>query len=426
MWPDGTAFRYTGSTGRDGKTRPGAEQLLKELSQRHGWQGIKSPEGKLIGLHPTEGGITLEPGSQVEYSTPPVANVSAVAKVAGRFESTIDEITRQWGLRWIALGLNPRHSVDDIDVIPSPRYGIMTRYLGKSGSLGTTMMRLTSSVQINLDYASEAEAVQMLRVALAAAPLSHALFGNSPLRHGKETGFLSFRAKVWEDTDPDRTGLLPFVFDKSFAFEKYAEHAVKNPLMFAIADKGGYLETNGLSLDDIEKGKLPGATATEDNRMTALRQLFPEARLKPGYVEVRSVDGQTPANRYAAAAFWTGLLYHEPARELALKLLSPIGHEGRLALYDAASRNGLRGSAMGISLRNLAETLVEAAREGLLKRQLGEERWLAPAERAAGTGLNPADHILQAFRQDGLERVEAVAAGEEEPSSSSADCCCAN
>lgn len=420
LWPDGSPFRY--STAGNGKgSRPGAEALLRELGRRHGWAPLDSPTGQIIGLQPPTGGVTLEPGSQLEFSTLPEQDLFRVAERAAAFEAAVTEITEPWGLRWVALGLSPRHEADEIEVIPSPRYAIMTKYLGARGRLATTMMRLTTSVQINLDYSSEEEAIEMLRVALAASPLSYALFGNSPLFRGKETGYVSYRAKVWDETDPDRTGLLPFVFEKGFSFEKYAEYAARNPLMFALRDGGGYVEPDGLSLADIESGRVPHASPSEDNRLSALRQLFPEARLKPGYVEVRSVDGQRTADRYSAAAFWAGLLYHDRAREKALRLLVPLKHAGRAALREAAARNGLRGEAAGTRLRDLAEVLVEAAKEGLVARGKGEEKWLRPAERAVETGCCPADYVIQAFRQGGLAAVEASASlSEAEPPPASA------
>jgi glutamate--cysteine ligase len=284
-----------------------------------------------------------------------------------------------------------------MDVIPLTRYRLMTDYLGQRGELGTSMMRLTSSVQINFDYSNEAEAIQMLQVGLAAAPLSTALFGNSPFSSGKPNGWLSFRSEIWRNTDPDRQGLLPEAFAPGFSFEKYAELAWKRPLMFVQNDGGSHVESHQRSLQEIALGQLKNCSLNEENEMTALRQLFTEARLKPGYVEVRSIDGLRVADRYAAVAFWTGLMYSEPARLFVLDKLGTLSPKQREELWIAAGREGLKATAGGVSLHSLAKEVLEVSRKSLLRRGLQEERFLEPVERTVVDGKNPADRLLEAY-----------------------------
>jgi len=280
----------------------------------------------------------------------------------------------------------------------------MTEYLAKAGKLGTSMMRLTSSVQVNLDYSSEAEGIEMLRVALAATPVSYALFGNSPLVNGRESGYLSYRNIIWQDTDADRTGLFEEAFAADFNFSRYAEIAWHRPLMFA-QDKGGhYVAAHGASLEGISKDTLPGVVIDETNKINSIRELFLETRLKPGYVEVRSIDGLRPADRYAAAAFWTGLLYSQTGRELVKRHLVEMNAQQRRELHQAAAVHGLKTKFGKSTLATLASELVAASRDELKRRGFGEESLLVPVENNLRDGVNPAQRVLNAWHGQLRER----------------------
>jgi glutamate--cysteine ligase len=272
------------------------------------------------------------------------------------------------------------------------------------------MMRLTSSVQVNLDYTSEAEAIEMLRVALAVAPVSYALFANSPLLEGKETGYLSYRAAIWRETDPDRTGLLLRAFQPDFDFSAYGEFVWFRPLMFAQDRAHHYLSAEGLALADIAAGKLSQAPLDEPNQINGVREIFTEARLKPGYVEVRSIDGLGSADRMAAAAFWLGLLYSSEARRLALELLKPFLPDRLEQLWEGASRDGLRTQAGGIDMISVARRLVTTAQATLEARGYGEEKFLAPALKNIEARENPADQILKGWRGPWKQSMEALVA----------------
>ncbi len=391
-WPDGRSLQY-----RLGNNPLGAEQFLVQLAKRLGWEIATYSEAFPLGLSGPTGKVSLEPGSQLEFAAAPQPTVGETFKTLDAFENHVDALSKPLGLHWIGLGVNPIATVEDIDVIPLTRYRIMTDYLSQHGSLGTTMMRLTSSIQINFDYSSENEAIEMLRTALAVAPLSCALFGNSPLSAGKPNGWLSFRSEVWRNTDPHRTGLMPEAFQDDFDFDTYCRLAWKRPLMFVANRDGKNVESLGHSLEDIQQGQLENCELNEENELNSLRQLFTEARIKPGYIEVRSIDGLRTVDRYAAVAFWTGLMYGPDARLQALDCLGTLSDKLRNELWVAAGREGLRAKVGGLHLETLASELLAASRDSLLKRGRGEEKFLVPLEKNVAQGKNPANLLLENF-----------------------------
>jgi len=399
IWKDGSPFLYKTVTSPSGIKRPGARELLKQLHQAYGWKLVESHPGDPIGLETPTGKVSLEPGSQLEFALFPHKSLQEVEELLKEYDSQVDKIIEPWkGLCFLGLAVNPVHRVEDIDVIPSPRYAIMTKVLGASGSLGTSMMRRTSSVQINLDYTSEQEAIEMLRISLLVAPISTALFANSPFLDGKPSGFLSTRSEIWRNTDPARTGLLDDAFKMGFNFESYAKLLWHLPLMFVQNENGEYIDAQGCSLKDISEGELPEVTVNATNMRSSVQQLFTEGRLKPGYVEVRSVDGQLPAYRLASAAFWMGLLYDKEARKLAIELLGHLSASDRKELSVATSRTGLQTEFKGLKVLQVADALVKASSLGLERRGKKEESYLECLKENVSLGQTPADKLLENFR----------------------------
>jgi glutamate--cysteine ligase len=397
VWSDGTPFRY-----RDPKTHPdrfGAGELLADLEKKYRWEGHRNAQGQLLGFSLPTGKVSLEPGSQLEFAAKPTGSLVEQARAIDHFEKQVSAVTDGWGLHWLSLGVHPLATVDDVDVIPLDRYRIMTEYLGQRDTLGLRMMRLTASVQINLDYASEAEATSMLRAALLLAPLSYALFGHSPFYAGKTAAELSHRGRIWRHTDPDRSGLLPEAFGRDFGFDRYAELAWNRPLMFAEDARGTFVAANGRSLGElVTANQVP---AHEANFHHAVRELFFEARLKPGYVEVRSVDGLPPPERYAAAAFWTGALYGESCRAFAETHFFPLGADGLSRLCESAWTDGLEAAVDGVALGALAKAFLPLVEQSLVARKRDEVSLLAPLKRIVEEGQNPAQRALAAFEAHG-------------------------
>lgn len=398
IWPDGSSLHYGDRAMETGDKRIGAGTLLRGLELTPRWAVIQNDQGHPLGFTTPLGKVSLEPGSQLELSTNPCKHIAELIKNVTDFDEVLFKVSRPAGLSWIGLGTNPLEPVDAMDVIPSTRYQIMTDYLGKRGKLGTSMMRLTTSVQINLDYTSEQEAIEMLRVALAVTPVSYALFANSPLLAGKETGYLSYRRMIWKDTDPDRTGLLHAAFDLDFDLGKYAELIWKQPLMFAQNAKRCYVAAGGLSLAQLALDRLPGVTADETNQFNAIREFFTEARLKPGYVEVRSIDGLRACDRYAATAFWTGLLYSSGARQIALELVGRLSAGEREEATLAAAKTALACKVGGRPMHEVASELVRLAEQSLRARGFGEEKYLDPIKENLQDGVSPAERVLHQFR----------------------------
>lgn len=399
VWPDGHSLTYE-SRG----DRIGAAELLDLLSLRHGWPRVDNGSGRPVGVASCCGKVSLEPGSQLELSTQTTSNLLSLRETARCFEKDVDAVTREHGLSWIGCGVSPFSTVDDVDLISLPRYHIMDRYLSARDRLGTSMMRLTSSVQINLDYVSEQEAIDMLRAGLALTPLSYALFGNSPWFRGAPSGYLSYRGQIWRNTDSLRAGILERAFRDDFSFETYVNYVWSIPLMFVQDQNSHFLSGEGLALAQLKNGKLPGVFADAVNEMHAIRQIFTEARLKPGYIEIRSIDGQRTPMRYAAAAFWLGVLYSNQARKLTLSQLGRIPAVDRDQLWHDALRVGLRAHHGKTMLLEVARELLLECRKTLKERRLGEEALLAPLEEMVKEGLNPAEVLLKKFG-DGRLRI---------------------
>lgn len=393
MWPSLKSFSYS-----DGE-KPGATSLLKQLSKQHVWPIITNNDGNPLGLTSSHGKVSLEPGSQVELSTDPLKDLLQVKKEVDLFESKVSAITNEWGLLWLTLGTDPIHAVKDIELIPSVRYQIMTDYFEQRSRLGTSMMRRTASVQINLDYTSEEEAIEMLRASLLASPVSYALFGNSPFIDGKLSGYCSYRNQIWLETDPKRTGMFSEAFSKDFNFEKLAEYLWKEPLMFVQNRKKQYVPANGMNLHDIEVGKIDGAILDDTNQWNAIRQLFTDSRVKPGYVEIRSLDNLSPQDRYAATAFWMGLLYSGDARKLCAELLGRYDDAKRRELNLAVAKDGLKAQSF-VDIAAISKQLFNAAHASLKERGLGEEAFLEPLAEIIETKTNPAQRIIQDFKGD--------------------------
>lgn len=394
LYRGGQSLLYRNVTNGGKSNRFGAGEILKKLSETYDWIAKTNAEGQILGLTCCAGSVTLEPGSQMELSSVVRPDLNSLAELVDGFEADVDKVTQPLGLSWVSLGVNPFARVSEIDVIPSARYHAMTDYLGQRDILGTSMMRLSASVQVNLDYESEEEAIEMLRTALLLAPLSYALFAASPFYEGQKTDFLSFRGHIWKHTDPDRCGLFEAAFASDFNFESYAQFLWKMPLMFALNEQGDFVPAFGKSLSEIDKGALPGISADAANQRYAVQQLFTEARLKPGYIEVRSIDGLPRQLRYAAAAFWMGILYSPTARQRVQQIFGGWVGPALRDLLTASQRHGLSTKVQKSTLQDYAKELLDLSRETLKDRNLGEALFLEPLVPIVSSGKNIAQRLL--------------------------------
>ncbi|HKT52992.1 MAG TPA: glutamate--cysteine ligase [Caulobacteraceae bacterium] len=392
--------------GADDQGRGGIQALLTGV-ERFGWAGVyeDGPNGHaLIALVRGGAGITLEPGGQFELSGAPLETVHDVCEEISQHLSETKHVAGELGLGFLALGFAPQWTRAQIPVMPKGRYAIMRSYMPKVGGRGLDMMFRTCTVQANLDFSSEADMVAKFRLSLALQPIATALFANSPFVEGRPSGLLSSRAQVWADTDADRTGMVPFVFEKGFGFETYARYALDVPMYFVKRDER-YIDASGQSFRAFMAGELPalpGERPTMKDWDDHLSTLFPEVRLKT-YLEMRGADAGPKERLCALTALWMGLLYDDAALAAAWDLCKHWSPDDRERLRTEVPRLGLKTEVAGRTARDVARDVVAIAREGLKRRaRLGaaftdETGYLAELEEIAETGITPAERLLDLY-----------------------------
>ncbi len=381
----------------------GIRALLGELEQ-YGWKPVLE-NGKPIAMSGADGSISLEPAGQFELSGAPLENLHETCAETGRHLEQVKAAGEKLGIGFLGLGMWPDKTRAELPTMPKGRYAIMLRHMPRVGSMGLDMMLRTCTIQVNLDYASEADMAKKFRVGLALQPLATALFANSPFTEGKPNGMLSYRSHIWSDTDPHRTGMLPFVFEDGFGYERYAEYALDVPMYFVYRD-GQYLDAAGLSFRDFLKGELsilPGEKPTLDDWTDHLSTAFPEVRLKT-FLEMRGADGG-PWNRICALpALWVGLLYDQGALDAAWDLVKDWTIDERQALRDAVPKLGLDAPiAGGGRLRDIAGAALDIASSGLSARARfnragdNETGFLDPLREIVRSGKVPAQVLLDRY-----------------------------
>ena len=383
----------------------GVQALLAGLMRETDWEPI-TDGGNLIGLFEGEGGgaISLEPGGQFELSGGLVSDVHETQAELDAHLEALQRVAEPLGIGFLDLAMSPLWTRADTPVMPKSRYRIMMGYMPKVGTLGLDMMLRTSTVQVNLDYASEADMVKKLRVSLALQPICTALFANSPFTEGRPNGFLSMRSQIWTDTDPHRTGMMPCAFEDGFGYERYVDWVMDVPMYFVMRD-GTYHDVAGESFRDLMEGKLPqlpGVRASRSDWANHVSTVFPEVRLKR-FLEMRGADAGPRGHLVAMPAYWTGLLYDQGALDAAWDLVKGWSADERQALRDAVPREGLSARIDGHSVHEIARETLRISREGLEARgvidRLGrdETRFLDPLEQIVATGTNRAQALLALY-----------------------------
>ncbi|MBD8065522.1 glutamate--cysteine ligase [Devosia sp. PTR5] len=394
----------------------GIRALLAGIEKETGWVPFYDGDNP-IGLrnHEIAGGISLEPGGQFELSGAPMEDLHGTAAEMDEHMRVAKAVAKPLDIHFLGLGVTPLWPVKTIASMPKSRYAIMTRYMDQVGTLGTSMMYRSATVQVNLDFASEADMVRKLRVALSLQPVATALFANSPFADGRDTGYLSFRSQIWLNTDDDRTGMLPFAFDEGFGFEQYADYALDVPMYFVIRDKK-YVNVAGESFRDFLEGnlpQLPGEKPTIKDWEDHLSTLFPEVRLKQ-FLEMRGADMGDQAHVVALSAFWTGLLYDPVSLEAAWELVKEWTEEERDYLRREVPRLGLATPFGRSAIFDVAAQAVGIAEAGLVRRARlnaqgrDETIHLAPLEATIRTGKSPAQRWLEKFHGEWNEDVTPI------------------
>lgn len=372
--------------------------LFAGLESRFGWAPVREG-GNVIGMTRNGANISLEPGGQFELSGAVVADLKAGEAELYNHLDEVRRLAEPLGIGFMGIGAAPEWSHAEMPVMPKGRYRLMTDYMGRVGTHGTQMMYRTCTVQVNLDYASEADMVKKMRVALALQPVATALFASSPFFEGKVNGHRSWRSRIWRDLDASRTGMLPFAFEDGFGFQRYVDWVLDVPMYFVYRD-GKYINALGQSFRDFLKGELPalpGEKPTLSDWADHMTTVFPEARVKR-YIEMRGADCGDAAHIQALPAFWVGLMYDQTVLDAAWDLVKGLDAETREGLRVAASVEGMAGRAGGVRISDLARAAVALSQAGLAGRGLGEERYLAPLVETVETGVTQADRWLSLYR----------------------------
>jgi glutamate--cysteine ligase len=382
--------------------------VLEGLRDRHGWAEVREG-GHLIGLEKDGANVSLEPGGALELSGAPLETIHETCDEVNQHLREVRAISEEIGVGFIGLGAAPEWSHEEMPLMPKGRYKLMNNYMEDVGTMGTAMMRRTCTVQVNLDFGSEADMVQKMRVALALQPVATALFANSPFFEGKVNNHKSWRSVIWRNLDNARTGMLPFVFDEGFGFEAWVQYALDVPMYFVYRD-GKYINALGMSFRDFLDGKLPalpGETPTLSDWADHLTTAFPEARLKK-FIEMRGADGGPWRRLCALPAFWVGLTYDQTALDAAWDLVKGWDAETREALRVAASVDGLQAEVNGIKMHDLAREVVAISHAGLKSRACpgaggmvpDETHFLNALHESLESGQVPADELLAKYHGD--------------------------
>jgi len=385
----------------------GIEALLKGLT-RFGWTPFEE-HGRTIALTQGMASVTLEPAGQLELSGAPVETVHDTCREVGTHLNEVRQVADELQLGFLGMGFQPKWRRDEMPWMPKGRYKIMRDYMPKVGTLGLDMMTRTCTVQVNLDYASEADMVKKFRVSLALQPVATALFADSPFTEGQPNGYQSYRSHIWTDTDPGRTGMLDFVFDDGFGYERYVDYLLDVPMYFSYRG-GEYIDLAGKSFRrfmagelDALRGELPTMRDWNDHMTTA----FPEVRLKK-YLEMRGADGGPWGRLCALPAFWVGLLYDDAALDAAWDLVKDFTMAERHALRDGVPKHALKLPFRNGTVRDLAIEALKIAVGGLQRRGrpganccaregIDESRFLDPLIEIAESGQTPAERKLELF-----------------------------
>jgi glutamate--cysteine ligase len=381
----------------------GIRALLEGMAKEFGWQPVLE-QGQPIALAKERCSISLEPGGQFELSGAPLETLHQTCCEVHTHLDEVRKIADPLRIGMLGMGFNPKWRREDIPWMPKGRYAIMRDYMPKRGNLGLDMMLRTCTVQVNLDFSSEADMVKKFRVSLALQPLATALFANSPFTQGKPNGFLSFRSHIWTDTDPDRCGDLPFVFEPGMGFERYVDYLLDVPMYFVYRD-GRYIDCAGRSFRDFMAGRLPelpGERPKMSDWGDHLTTAFPEVRLKR-YLEMRGADSGPWRAICALPAFWVGLLYDDEALDEAAALVGDWTREERAQLMREVPRRGLHAPFRGGTLLDIARPVVALARQGLARRArlnwdgMDETHYLRVLEEIAESGQSMAEAKLARF-----------------------------
>jgi len=396
------AFRLSDNKRLPYEGPDGIGEILSRL-ERFGWEPIQE-QGKTIALSMNGCAITLEPGGQFELSGAPLENIHQTCDEVHTHLAQVKEVGDELGTGMLGLGFDPSWRRDQVSWMPKGRYAIMNREMQRVGNLGLDMMLRTCTVQTNLDFSDEADMVEKYRISLALQPVATALFANSPFTEGKPSGFLSLRSNVWTDTDPSRCGMLPFVFEEGYGFERHVDYILDVPMYFVYRD-GIYHDVAGKSFRDFMAGKLEGFEGEIPHMgdwTDHMTTNFPEVRLKK-YLEMRGTDGGPWRSLCALPAYWVGLLYDSDSQSAAWDMVKDWTIEEQARMRDDVPAQGLKTPFRGGTVQDLAKRSLEIASAGLKRRARkdaagnDESGFLDTLRGIAESGRTSAEELLDAY-----------------------------
>ena len=377
---------------------------LLEGMTRFGWERVLE-NGKLIALLRDNASVTLEPAGQLELSGAPLETVHETCAEVSAHLKEVQTVADEIGLGFLGMGFQPKWRRADMPWMPKGRYKIMRDYMPKVGSLGLDMMARTCTVQVNLDFSSEADMIKKFRVGLALQPIATALFADSPFTEGQPNGYQSYRSQIWTDTDADRTGMLDFVFEDGFGYERYVDYLLDVPMYFSYRD-GTYIDLAGKSFRKFLAGdlaELPSTKPTLRDWADHMTTAFPEVRLKK-FLEMRGADGGRWSRLCALPAFWVGLLYDSTALDEAWDLVQDFDREERHALRDGVPKHALKLPFRSGTVHDLATAAIKIAAQGLQRRARMNEHgadesiFLDTLVQIVDANQTPAERKLALFR----------------------------
>lgn len=407
-WRIGTEYEKVAVRVEDGQAAPfsgprGIEALLRGMADRFEWEPLLE-DGRTVALRSPKASITLEPGGQFELSGQVCDSVHCAEAEFTQHIAEIVAVGSDLGIAFLGLGMQPISTLDQIEWVPKRRYRIMGPHMTRVGTLGHRMMKQTATVQVNMDYGSEADAMMKMRVGMGLVPIISAMFANSPLSDGDLNGFMTLRGHIWTDTDNARSGLLDFVFRANAGFDDYVEYALGVPMYFIVRD-GQWFDMTSLTFRDFWQNGYKGYRATMSDWGTHLTTLFPEVRLK-SYIEIRSADSQAPELMLAVPALAKGIFYDDDCLHGAWDLVKRWSWEERIDAYHAAHRQSLRARVRRITLHDLARELLVIARTGLERQRMlnargdNESVYLERLEALVHQGRCPADFVIDHWLGD--------------------------
>jgi glutamate--cysteine ligase len=405
-WRVGTEYEKVGIDRSSGKAIPysgprGVESILKRLIDRFGWEP-EEQDGHIIALSRDNAQITLEPGGQIELSGEPCDSIHCTYAEFTQHIRELLEVSDPLGVVFLGLGMQPVSRLEEIEWVPKERYRIMGPYMPKVGRLGQRMMKQTATVQANIDYRDEKDAMAKFRTGMGLTPIFISMFANSPICDGQLNGYRSYREHIWTDTDKSRSGMLKFAFSPDVSFAHYVEYALDVPMYFIIRNKN-YVDMTATTFRQFLAYGWNGQRATLEDWHDHLTTLFPETRIKR-YIELRSADSQPPELMPALSAIVKGAFYESDCLDAAWDLVKDWTWDERMQVYLDSHRDALAARIRRYSLLDLSKELLQIALEGLRRQKmfnaLGEDEtiYLEPLDKLLALGKCPADLLIEKWQ----------------------------